>query len=42
MLQVPDGYRDVKLFVAFHDAETDLGIIGEVQVTSTGMLHKLN
>ena len=42
MLQVPDGYRDVKLFVAFHDTDTDLGIIGEVQVLSTGMMHKVN
>jgi hypothetical protein len=30
-LQVPDGYRDIKLFVAFRGGG-GLGIIGEIQV----------
>ena len=29
-LQVPDGYRDLKLYVRFHDS-WGLGIIGEIQ-----------
>jgi len=30
--QIPDGYRDVKLFALFTDAVSGLSIIGEIQI----------
>ena len=37
--EVPDGYRDVKLFVSFSNAR-GLGIIGEIQVSVLLRVHK--